>query len=103
MFVSRKYLALIHFIARETATRLHIAEPAHQSVESGAAAGTSRVLLKPLSKCGIQGLILGLGHQPGLFDQGFVSAQGDVLHTKIVYTIFVYTAILIARKAELAL
>src|ERR1035441_6207874 len=80
MFVSRKYLALIHFVAREVRARLHVAEPAHESIECGASASPSRVLLEPLPKCGVQGLVLGLGHEPGLFDQGFVrDASGAVI------------------------
>ena len=101
MFVSRKYLALIHFIARKVAAGLHVAESAHKGIECGAATGARGVLLKPLPKCGIQCRALGLGDQPGLFNQGFVGAQGNVFHTKIVYTDIVYTASLTARTAEL--
>jgi hypothetical protein len=101
MFVSRKYLALIHFIARKVAAGLDIAESAHKGIECGAATGASGVLLKPLPKCGIQCRALRLGDQPGLFNQGFLGAQGDVLHTNVVYTNLVYTTSLAARTAEL--
>ena len=103
MFVSRKYLALIHFIAREVATWLHVAEPAHESIKRDAPTSTSRVLLEPLPKSCIQGLALGLGHKPGLFDQGFIRAQSDVLHTIRVYTCFVYTASRSIQTLEFAL
>jgi hypothetical protein len=79
MFVSRKYLALIHFIAREVPARLDIAESAHQGIECGSPASPGSVRLQPLPKCGIQGLALGLGHKPGLVDQRFVRTQGDIL------------------------
>jgi hypothetical protein len=90
MFVSRKYLALIHFVAREVPAGLDIAESAHQSIECGPPASTGSVHLEPFPKCSIQGLALRLGHKPGLIDQRFVGTQGNVLHTKQVYTIFVY-------------
>jgi hypothetical protein len=39
---------------------------------------------------------------PSLFDQGFVRAQSDVLHTKLVYTGFVYTASVVICALEFA-
>jgi hypothetical protein len=90
MFVSRKYLALIHFVAREVPAGLDIPESAHQSIECGTAASTGSVHLEPFPKCSIQSLALRLGHKPGLIDQRFVGTEGNVLHTKKVYTIFVY-------------
>jgi hypothetical protein len=69
MFVSRRYLALIHFIARKVAAGLNVAKSAHKGLERGTPAGTSRVLREPLPKGCIQGLALGFGHKPGLLDQ----------------------------------
>src|SRR5690348_5177633 len=89
MFVSRKYLALIHLFACKVAARLDVVDPAHESVERCAAACTGSVMLKPLAKRGVQSFALGLGNQPSLFDQGFVRAEGNVFHTNSVYTIVV--------------
>ncbi len=72
MFVSRKYLALIHFVAREVPTGMDVSKPAHKGVECGTTTGARGVHLEPLSKSSVQGLTLRLGYIPGLFDQGLV-------------------------------
>jgi len=102
MLVSRKYLALIHFVAREVATGLYVAEAAHKSIECSALPRTGGVLLEPLPKRRIQGFALGLGHAPGLFDEGFFCAQSDVLHTRTVYTMSVCTASVTVRTVGFA-
>lgn len=86
MLVSRKNLTLIHFVAGEVAPGLNIAKPVHESVERCPPASTTRILLEPFSKSGIQGFALGLGHQSSLLDQRFVGTQSHVFHTKTVYT-----------------
>lgn len=93
MFVSRKNLTLIHFVAGEVAPGLNIAKSVHESVERCPPASTTCILLEPLSKSGIQGFALGLGHQSSLLDQRFVGTQSHVFHTKIVYTDLVRLAI----------
>ena len=91
MFVSRKYLALIHFVAREMPARLHVSKPAHQGIERRATARPGGVFLKPLPKGGIQSLALGLSHQARSFDEGFFGTESYVFHTDAVYTISVHT------------
>jgi hypothetical protein len=98
MFVSRKNLALIHFVAGEVAPGLNIAKSVHESVECCPSASTTCILLEPLSKSRIQSLALGLGHQSSLLDQRFVGTQSNVLHTKIVYTDFVRSAIFLVTS-----
>ena len=93
MFVSRKNRALIHFVAGEMAPGLDIAEPVHKRIERSAASGAPRILLEPFSKSCIESLALGLRHHPGLLDQGLFGAKSDILHTNIVYTDFVRSAI----------
>lgn len=67
-----------------------MAETAQQSIYGCAASCLRRVLLQPFPKGCIQSLVLRPSYQPGLLDQVFVSAQGNVFHTQKVYTIFVY-------------
>jgi len=97
MFVSRKYLALIHFIARKVAAGLHVTEPAHKSIECRSTASTGSIHLQPFPKSGIQGLALRFSHKPRLLDQGLVGAEGDVFHTSTVYTIFVCFSSIVRR------
>ena len=92
MFVSRKNLPLIHFVPSEFAAGHDAAsESLHQTVVFLDVAVLGCKLLQPLAKRGIQGLVLRLCHLSGPLDQVFVRAQSDILHTKIVYTNFVYT------------
>ena len=89
MSVSRKNLPLIHLIPRKVATGLDIGKAAHQGVERSSIAGSCSVLLEPFAECRVQSLMLRFGHGSGLLDQRFLGTEGDVLHTKAVYTISV--------------
>jgi len=99
MLVSRKYLALIHFFTAKVPSGADVSQPAHKGIESWAASGAGGVQLKPFPKCSIQSLTFGLSHKPRLLNQGFIGAQSNVFHTKLVYTILVHTAtVLMASK-----
>jgi hypothetical protein len=64
----------------------------HQSPKSRSASGTGGILVKPLSKSCVQCRMFRARHLPGLLNQRLVGAEGDVFHTKTVYTIPVYYA-----------
>jgi len=66
-----------------------MAEAAHERVDGRASSRLRRVLLQPLTKSGVEGLVAGLGHQTRLLNQGFVGTERYVLHTNTVYTISV--------------
>jgi len=89
MFVSRKNLALIHFVPVETATRTDVTQPPHQGVHFVAVAPLRGELHQPFPEDGIQRFVLRARHEPRLLDEVLVGAESDVLHTIIVYTSFV--------------
>jgi len=64
-------------------------EPSHESVYGSALTRLHGILFQPLAKCGVKGRAAPLGNQPSLLDDMLFSAEGDVFHTKTVYTIFV--------------
>lgn len=68
MLVSRKNLALIHFVAREAPSGLDVGHAAHQSIKGCAAAGLGSILGEPLAESGIQSFMLRSCHQSGLLD-----------------------------------
>jgi hypothetical protein len=81
MFVSRKNLALIHLIAGEMLpSGVHMFQALHQRPKCRSTARPRGVLLEPLAKSGIQRRALRFRYGPRLFDQGFVSAEGNVFH-----------------------
>ena len=61
----------------------------HQSVELLRAAALCRKLFQPLAKHGIERFVLRFGQQARLLNQLLIGTQGNVSHTKIVYTIIV--------------
>ena len=67
-------------------------EPLHQSIVLLGFACLLGELDEPFAESIIEGTLLGPGELTGLLDEFFVGAESDVLHTKVVYTIFVYTA-----------
>jgi len=89
-FVSMKYLALIHLFAREVPVSWsYVLEAMNQRSERGSPSGTRRIMLEPLAECGIQRFVFRLSDAPRLLDQRFISAESNVFHTGIVYTILV--------------
>jgi hypothetical protein len=92
MFVSRKNLPLIHLVPAEAPPRLNMLKALHQSVELLRAAALCRKLFQPFAEHRIERLMPGFGQQPRLLDQSLICTEGDVLHTRPVYTIFVSAA-----------
>jgi len=80
MLVSRKNLALIHFVPGETATRVDVTKAAHQGVHFLAAARLRGELHEPFAKCGVQGLALCPRHQACLLDEVFVGTESYIFH-----------------------
>ena len=64
-------------------------EASHEGVYGGALTRLHRVLFQPFAKSGVKRRVSPLGNPPRLLDEMLVSAEGDVFHTKTVYTIFV--------------
>src|SRR5271155_2505608 len=87
--VSRKNLPLIHLVPGVGASRAYMPQPPHQCIHGSSASRLRCVLLQPLTEGRIQGCMPRLGYQSRLFDQGFLRAESNVLHTEIVYTILV--------------
>src|SRR6266849_764870 len=85
-FVSRKNLALIPLVSREGSACADVAETFHQRVHFLRASVHGGVLHQPFAKCSVEGLALGTGNQPSLFDEILIGAQGDIFHTRTVYT-----------------
>ena len=91
MFVSRKNLSLIQFIPAEATACIDVVHALHHRVEAlGVSCGLGE-LGKPIAESIVERSALGAGDEAGPLDQVFVGAQGDVFHTRIVYTDFVYT------------
>jgi hypothetical protein len=65
MFVSRKNLALIHFVTGEVPSGLYVSQSAHQCVERSSTTTAHGVLLKPLSEGGVKRFAFRLRHQAG--------------------------------------
>jgi len=89
MLVSRKNLSLIHFVAGKSAPGPDMSKALHQRVVLLVAPGLGGELLEPFAKSAIQRLTPSASDGAGPFDQILVRAQGNVLHTISVYTIFV--------------
>ena len=53
-------------------------QAAREGIHCGAPSRLSHVLLQPFPKSDIERLVTCLGHQPGSFDQVFVSTQSDI-------------------------
>ena len=66
-----------------------MAQPRHQGIEFLGRARLPSVLDEPFTKCGVERLVLGSRNQARLLNQVFIGAQSDILHTILVYTIFV--------------
>src|SRR5271165_2760153 len=86
MLVSRKNLSLIHFVPAEAAASGDVAKSSHEGVYFLPIARLGSELQQPFSKCRVERPPLGTGHLTGLFNEVFVGTEGDVLHTKSVYT-----------------
>ena len=68
-------------------------EPLHQGIVLLGFACLLGELDEPFAESIVEGTLLGPGELTGLLDEFFVGAESDILHTKVVYTILVYTAI----------
>src|SRR5271169_183428 len=89
MFVSRKNLALIRLVPAEASPRLYMLQALHQSVELLYAAASCCKLFQPFAEHRVERFMLGFGQQARLLNQLLIRTQGNVFHTKSVYTIFV--------------
>ncbi len=93
MLVSRKKLSFIHFVASIRRVQANGApETLHQGIVLLGLACLLGELDKPFAECVIEGTLLCPGELTGLLDEFFVSTESDIFHTRIVYTILVYTA-----------
>src|ERR1700693_6161202 len=89
MFVSRKNLPFIHLVPAEAPPRLHMLQSLHQGIKLLRAATSCCTLFQPFAQHSIEGLMLRFGQQARLLNQLFICTEGNVFHTKTVYTIFV--------------
>ena len=103
MFVSRKNLSLIHLFPVEASPRLDVLQSLHQSVELLCAAASCRKLFQPFPEHSIKRLMLRFGQKARLLNQSLICTEGDVFHTKAVYTIFVQRASALLRGDLVAL
>src|ERR1700737_2937784 len=92
MFVSRKNLPFIHLVPAEAPPRLHMLQSLHQGGELLRAATSCCKLFQPFAEHSIERLMLRFGQQARLLNQLLICTKGNVLHTKIVYTIPVQLA-----------
>ena len=92
MFVSRKNLPFIHLVPTEAPPRLYMLQSLHQSVELLRAAASCCKLFQPFAEHSIERLMLRFGQKARLLNQLLIRTEGNVFHTKAVYTIFVQRA-----------
>ena len=92
MLVSRKNLPFIHFVPAEAPPRLYMFQSLHQSVELLRTPAACCKLFQPFAEHSIERLMLRFGQEPRLLNQLLIGTEGNVFHTKIVYTIFVSLA-----------
>ncbi len=92
MFVSRKNLPFIHLVPTEAPPRLYMLQALHQGVELLRAAVSCCKLFQPFAEHSIERLMLRFGQQARSLNQLLIRTEGNVFHTKVVYTIFVQLA-----------
>ena len=80
MFVSRKDLALIHFVACKRAGGLDIVEPAEQCGDLLFPVFSPSQFRKPFAEKLVHSRVLCSGDFAGGFDEGFIGAECDILH-----------------------
>ena len=85
MFVSRKNLALIHFVPGKMTAGLHMPQPLHQGFVFLCASLLCRELQQPFPKCRIQSGVLSSSLVACLLDQVLIRAQGNILHEDSVH------------------
>src|SRR5258708_29564569 len=103
MFVSRKNLPFIHLVPTEAPPRLYMLQSLHQSVELLRAAASCCELFQPFAEHSIERLMLRFGQKTRLLNQLLICTEGNVFHTKAVYTIFVQRATALLRANLVAL
>lgn len=79
-FVSRKDLALIHFVACKGARGTDIVEPAEERSDLLFPVFPPRQFCKPFAEKLVHGRMLCSGDFAGCFDKGFIGAKCNVLH-----------------------
>src|ERR1700751_2878428 len=92
MFVSRKNLPFIHLVPTEAPARLYMLQSLHQGVELLRAAASCCKLFQPFAEHSVERLVLRFGQKARLLNQSLICTEGNVFHTKAVYTIFVQQA-----------
>jgi hypothetical protein len=65
MFVSRKNLALIHFVTGEVPAGLYVSHAAHECIKRCPSTGAGGVLLEPFPECSIKRSAFRLGDHTG--------------------------------------
>src|SRR5260370_41984691 len=98
MFVEKKTLPFIPFVPSEAPPRLYMLQSLHQSVELLRAAASCCELFQPFAEHSIERLMLRFGQKTRLLNQLLICTEGNVLHTKVVYTITVYLASVSFRR-----
>src|ERR1022692_2877168 len=83
MLVSRKYLSLIHFVARKLAARVHVTEAVVKFRDLRGANATGSVLNEPFAESIDQGPVLAASDFAGAFNVRFGGAKSDVLHMEL--------------------
>lgn len=87
--MSRKNLALIELIPRVVSAGIDAAKIFHKRVEALGVSFAGGKLRQPLAESGVEGGSLRLCDGARLLDEVLVRAEGEVFHTKLVYTSFV--------------
>ena len=98
MLVSRKNLALIHFVSGEATAGVDVTKAAHDGVHFFTVARLRGKLHQPFPEHGIERLALRARQETRLLNQVFVGAEGNILHTILVYTISVLRFFPISSK-----
>ena len=80
MFVSKKTLVLIHVIPCERTSRIGVGKPIHDLMKTWFIGSRRGIARQPLSEFFIKGGLLRHRFKPGLLDEGFFGAEGDVFH-----------------------
>ena len=103
MFVSRKNLPFIHLVPTKAPPGLYMLQSFHQSIELLRAAASGRKLFQPFAEHSIKRLMLRFGQQARLLNQLLIRTEGNILHTKKVYTIVVQLTSALLRRILAAL
>src|SRR5277367_1700427 len=80
MLVSRKYLSLIHLVARKLASRVHVTKAVVEFRDFRRANSARSVLNEPFAEGIDQGSVLAARYFAGTCNGSLVGTKGDVFH-----------------------